>query len=89
VDVTGPRKREHPCSGRAPEAIANAIASGSATMPTTIPASKLFAMCFRDHNPAALPSSSAIIDWSIRGVLLAFLVAEPKVGGFLGVAVTG
>jgi hypothetical protein len=51
----------NPCSGRAPDAIANAIASGSATMPTTIPASKLFAMCFRDHSPAALASSRVII----------------------------
>lgn len=31
-----------PCSGRAPDAMANAMASGRATMPTTNPANTLF-----------------------------------------------
>ncbi len=41
-----------PCSGRAPDAIANAIASGSATTPTITPATTLPAHEWRANRPA-------------------------------------
>lgn len=50
-----------PCSGRAPEAMAKAMANGRATMPTTTPASTLLRICERDHKPSALACSSAIM----------------------------
>jgi hypothetical protein len=36
-----------PCSGRSPEAMANASASGSATMPTVMPAPTSVSSCWR------------------------------------------
>jgi len=68
-DVHQPRdnRRIQPLLRRAPEAIANAIARGSATTPTTRPASRLLRMCPRDHSPAVLACSSAImIAWLYR-----------------------
>src|ERR1700722_15958009 len=59
----------NPCSGRAPEAMANAMASGKATMPTTKPATTLLGFWERDHKPAAFPSSSAIMPAIACGVV--------------------
>src|SRR5262245_35501788 len=50
-----------PCSGFAPEAMANAIASGSATMPTITPATTLGQSWARLKRPARWASRKAII----------------------------
>ncbi len=50
-----------PCSGRAPLAIAKAMAKGRATTPTMMPATTLLRMCARVHKPAALACSTAIM----------------------------
>jgi hypothetical protein len=50
-----------PCSGFAPEAMAKAMASGSATTPTITPATTLRAQCWRANRPALRASSRAII----------------------------
>src|SRR5690606_32891312 len=49
-----------PCSGLTPDAIANAIASGNATMPTTSPAMMFGAQCSRRIRPALAASTIAI-----------------------------
>ncbi len=49
-----------PCSGRAPDAIAKAIASGSATTPTIAPATMLLPQEPRANNPARRASRKAI-----------------------------
>jgi len=50
-----------PCSGRAPLAIANAIASGSATTPTTMPARTLLRIWASVHKPSAFARRRAIM----------------------------
>ena len=50
-----------PCSGLAPEAMANAMASGKATTPTTRPAAMLLDQCPRRNNPALAASRRAIM----------------------------
>ncbi len=50
-----------PCSGFAPEAIAKAIASGSATMPTTTPATTFRQISSRRNSPALRASRNAIM----------------------------
>src|SRR5688500_3362853 len=51
-----------PCAGVTPDAIANAMARGSATTPTTRPAAKSRGRCARANSPARWASSRAIID---------------------------
>ena len=57
-----------PCAGVAPEAMAKAIASGIATMPTTRPATMLGIRCARVSRPARRASRRAIIvaDYAVR-----------------------
>ncbi|MNN36072.1 hypothetical protein D3C81_1499480 [compost metagenome] len=50
-----------PCSGLAPDAIANAIASGSATTPTITPDTRLGSQLARRNSPACHASRSAIM----------------------------
>ena len=53
-----------PCSGLTPEAIANAMAKGSATTPTMIPATRFGSQFLIRSNPACFASSIAIITTS-------------------------
>ncbi len=57
-----------PCAGVAPEAIANAIASGIATIPTMTPATTLRARCARVSSPARCASRRAIMPALCRHV---------------------
>jgi len=50
-----------PCSGLTPDAMANAIASGSATTPTITPAVMLGSQWARRNNPARAASANAIM----------------------------
>src|SRR5699024_6538639 len=51
----------NPCSGLTPEAIAKAMASGRATIPTRTPATRLRIQCARPKRPARYDSVSANI----------------------------
>ena len=70
IDVTRPATMAvyRPCAGVAPEAMAKAIASGMATMPTTTPATRLGIRWARFSRPARRASRRAIIvaDYAVR-----------------------